>query len=856
MRHGICRLLGRGALLAAAFFVWTGAQGCRKGEKRGRERPSDARKTRKVWGWPKPRVAWRTPHDGYLYPVALAAGRVVAAVGNRQRLPRRLVAVEAANGKIAWETKPLLAPALVRRAAPWGMCWTVAEAGGKAVFAYQRPHGRVTALDVATGSRLWTVEAEHGAAATKDGVAVSDGKTLRVLEPASGRTLLSLDLSLPALGAGDRKVATGLKKKTCLQGLGRLVIVNRRDGGEVQALAPAEGKLAWRAWEEGELGRHVLRLPVSGKVLLVPTAYADPEHLSVFWMLPPQGPEARPRWHAALPARVQRKWVWRLGRTILVLGRDEARRWYVVRLQEKTGRELSRVQVPSVQDCVLAGGRLACRSGGRVFGIEPASGKVAWDVTVGSGRDRLRTIRAAGRLVLAVTASKVVALDSGKVAWNWKKRLGEARVSVWEVPGAAGDLVFLVVRTRKEEPRQDRLHLLALRQGAVAWQRVLGRVFSRKRPRSVKAGDVEVKPAVVLTKAQDGSDVLFVAAGKNLFLLDPLTGKPKRGFSLPGDPKRHTVLLARSGDALLLDRGGLLLAASASQGRLLWRAFVKHADLTFFGGKEAFFVDTEGTVRWVGDRRKGGGLSKAVAKVIAGGTVAFADAHRLFVRTDRNVLVVDRSTGRVLRKFRPRTYFYRLGNLLFGLERRIRPAEKLGAYVALDVETGRRLWKQVVHAKGGQAELPAPVVVERRWPVAWVRAAGPVFVTTDTLGQCVVAMKVSDGTLAWTVCFDRVLGEPTYARGYLFVVARGRPHAPGQAADSVRSPGAKTAEGLFAIRVRDGQARLVYTPPEDRRVRLGSVPPTAKGLLVAVEAPARRRLRHRNNEFVGLKLWP
>ncbi len=853
-------LLGLSAISLLAMFQLAGCSKSKTGKKQGAEGKA-GNAGAKSRSWPAPKQVWRLDQTSLVAPLELVGNVVVAARYSRSRLPRHLLGIDESSGKVLWETKTLLAPALVRRASPWGMCWAKAEVGGRLIFAYQRPRGRVTALDARTGDRLWTAPSEHGVAFVPAGMALSDGKTIEFVDPLTGRKRLSLDLSLPALGGGAQGVASGLKKKTCLQALGKLVLVTRRDGGELQAIDPQSGKLAWRFSEPESLGRHVLKLPLSGNKLFLPVGYPDPRRLTVLmaWKSPVLG--GKPFWVHAFGGKTFRRWVWTTGESVLALYEDGAKRRFLVRLQRETGKPVYRVQIPSVRDCVLSEGRLACESAGKILVYRVSDGKEAWQASVGTRRDRLRKIAWAGSNLVAVTAGKMVALDgkTGKAVWSRPKKLrlestGAVPVRVVSVLGESGGLIFTALRTRQEEARLDRIYLVAFSGEKVAWKRRLGPVPPRTRPNRINANDVDLKLPLVFSQ-ENGKPRIFSAVGGNAVLLDGATGKVLRGFTLPGRKDRPTVMYDLVGSQALLERGGMMMAMDAREAKILWRKAVGMAEVTHFGQGEAFFVDAKGEVSWIGGpgRTK---LPSALSKLLAArnAKVAFASGSFLFARTPKNVLVVRRD-GTVVDKLRRTGTFFSQGGLIFGLQRRLKHPEVIGAYVALDAATGKVLWRKKVHVHAQQGELPAPVLVERRWPVAWTRQAGDVFVTTDALGRCLVAVEAGTGARRWVLCFDRIAGPPAVASGYLLLAARGRPHGPQDATSSVRgNAGASSEASLYAVQLSSGKAVRLADPPAGHKIVFGSFQPDRKGFFVYANAPSGRR--QKGVSLLGVALWP
>jgi len=841
---------------------WTWA-GCSKGGKTSKGHKGKTGVTKvAVKDWPKAKVVWRQAHAGRLRPLASIGKVGIVEVSTRGRVPRGLYALDLGSGKKMWEAPALIAPALVRRGVPWGLSWAVDQVGAKTVFAYQRRRDRVTALDAQTGTRLWTVVSRHGVARVSGKMAVSDGQGLELLDPVSGTRTRSMDLTQVALGAGHGGVRTGLKSKTVLDGIEGKILVTRRDGGELQMIDPKAGRLAWRFFVKNELGRHVMHLPWVDRVLLVPTGYADPQRITVLvaWKSAGQAGSdvGRPAWKAALEGKTLRRWIWPDGTHLVVLTTDAGKRRWLVTLDRNTGKQLSMVQVPSVRECSRMTGGLVCRSGGQVMALAYANGALSWQQSVGSRRDRLRTVQAAGSHVVAVTGSKIWVLDAatGKATWRMPKLLDGVRISVKAVVGEAQGRIVLVVRTHQPQPNLDRFYLIGLDPAgrSIVWKLRLGKPSPDRRAKRAGAGEVDLKVPVVLggTKSKR---LVFSAVGKNIRLIRPTDGKILREFGQPGRPDRRTALFSVSGQTALLERGNLLMAVALSDARILWRRAVKNQDVTHFGSGQVFLVDAAGKVTY------GAGPGSKLAKPVAGalaknqGPVAFADARRLMVRTDRNLLVLDRAAGTVLAKLRRTSTLFSLDDqMVIGIQHRYKPAEYVGSYIGLDRSTGKVLWRKDVHRKetGG---LPSPVLRERRWPVAWVRAAGRFFVTTDEVGQCVVAIAAKDGKSPWTVCFDRLVGTPVVASGYLFVAATGEPHGEGQAASSVRQvPGSRRkGSRLFAIRLSDGTARVIMAPGQGKGLELGSFQPTTDGLVLVTEAPL--KLGYRDNEVVALRLW-
>jgi outer membrane protein assembly factor BamB len=695
---------------------------------------------------------------------------------------------------------------------------------------------------------------------------VSNGLTLRVLHPAKGSSVRTTDLSRPTAGGSKDGLRAGLKRSTMLQSLGDgRVLVTRRDGGEIQCLDPFEGEVVWKYAPDGALSRRVLELPVAGKRLLVPLGYPDPRRVTVLTEWGAELDGSKPLWTTELDGKTNGRRVWLFGDEIVARLEGPAGRQFLARLDADSGRLLSKAHIPAVKECMPGWSRnLYCRSGGQVLAFDPRTGRRLWHQGVGTGRDRLHRIWAFDKWVAAVTANRIwlIEADTGRAAWRigkvFKTSQGDkVRALVSDVLGEVGGRVLLVLNGRVVEKDHRRIFLAAvgLGKGKPEYLTRLGPPGPSRRARRVGHGYEQLDVPVKLA-SRAGDEVVFSAVGLYSRLIDPKTGARIKDSRQPGEKDAPTSLIEATEGVAFLERSDLMTAVDMTTLETLWKLPVPDLEPTHFGPEGVFLTNGKGKVVWMtraGRKKLSAPAEETVAEQRA--VVQHAGSKGLAIRVGDQTHFVEKSTGEVTVKTKRINVFVKKGSRLFGLQRDHRPAEKTGAYVALDVETGKRLWKKEVSRQ--LSPLPAPVLAERRWPVAWVRGAGDTFVTTDTLGRCVIALQSSDGAVRWTVCFDRLIGPPIAARGYLFVAAEGpardlrsKKGEPGEA-----HTGDKDA--IHAIRIRDGKSRRVYVPKNEAHIRFGQARPfedSAGNLfLLAVEAPTRLALKE--NEIVAISLW-
>jgi outer membrane protein assembly factor BamB len=640
---------------------------------------------------------------------------------------------------------------------------------------------------------------------------------------------------------------------------GRFLIA-RDDGGEVQSLDGSTGKLAWRFSVEGELGERVLELPRSGGTLLVPAVFPEKTRAAEIAAWKRGTVDGEPLWRVTIEGLVRRKWIKQNSERLLLRATEKSDREYLVRLDRDSGEKLSRVQIPDIKHCVPGPADVYfCRSATSILALETPGGELVWESDLGSSRKRVHSVWWAGKWVAAESASKLYLLDakSGEKVSSFPKKLDGARIDINDVLGPQGHQVYLVVKTFQESARLDRRYLVAIdgRTGKKVYEKRLGIPTSGRRDHRVRYDERDLGvPVIYLEPDGEKPARIFSAVGRLVRLINASDGEIVREFGMPGGKKRPTGLLSEDKGVALVERGKLLIAIDIEEARVLWRKHVPSQEVIHHHGREAFLEDIRGNLEWVspaGSKPLPATLTKTMRSERP--DLALANEGLFIARSGKKALFVDRETGKVENEIEGRWIFFYQGDLILGM-RQLRRGGKPGVYVGLDIETGKTRWKRSVATEARSGTLPPTFSRERRWPVNWMAGAGGRFLITDSAGRCVTALDSGDGETVWTVCFSKLTGPPLSARGYLLVPARGPAT---MLAEGVAGPAGETSKkngdrsALYAVRLRDGRVRRIFTGPEGKSLHLGTARPTSNGLLLATLSDPSSKM----DELAALRLW-
>lgn len=850
--------------------------------------------------WPAPKVIWQTPYKGAVLPLA-ATPDTALAVSYRVRrhwaAPRRLAGFRLDDGRKRWETRK--APKMMRRTAPWSISHAVHCHKKRCVLVYQRSRDRVRAIDTKTGDARWRDESEHGVALCADEVALAADKHLRLLHPETGKVVRTVDLADPKTGGRANGVMTALQEKSgvhCPPAAPHRFLIARDDGGQIQSLDTTTGKLVWRFDVEGDTGEHLFSLPHAEDTILVPTLFPDTTRAAELAAWPVTTQQAKPAWRLEIEGRVRTKWIKRNSDRILLRASTESDREFLVRLERRTGKRLSRVQIPDIKHCVPGGKNVYyCRGPYAILALATPDGDLLWKSALGPKRRRVHSVWSVGPWVAAETAAKLWLLDAktGKPVSHFPKKLGSARIDINAVLGPDDDRLYLVVKTFQATAALDRRYLLSIdgRTGKILYQKRLGRPTPSTRESRIryKERDLGV-PVLYLPAANEPKPTpprIFSAVGRLIRLINGADGKVIREFGMPGEKDRPTGLLSTNDGVAIVERGDLMMAVDIDEARLLWRKFAPQQELILHHGPEAFLEDGRGRLEWIspkGAKPLPESLRKAMGSERP--DLAMATEHLFIARAGKKAHFIDRQTGKMVGELAGHWVFIRQDDFVLGI-RQLRREGKNGRYSGLHSKTGKVRWKRTVSepqrktrpnsaaaATADTKTVPPVFAHERRWPVNWMHGATTakhpqakgVFLITDAVGRCVFALDGASGKNKWTACFGKLTGPPQSARGYLFLTARSpaRSYSPADpaptppvAADpkSKRPPAdANDRAHLYAIRLHDGRIKKIFFAPEGKNIKLGMAPPSPEGLLLCtLESAGNKKGK---DELVALELWP
>ena len=853
-------------LMTVSVFFMAAGGGCRKKDVTS-DTPDAPEEEKESRSWPKAETAWKVSMEGRLWPLCRLGDIAVLVSSTGEELvgePEKLKAVRTTDGTGIWETEALLAPALVRTISPWSFSFATSESEEKKVVAYLRNEGQVTALDAETGDRLWTKHSRHGVASLGTSMVISDGKTLDLVDPVTGKETLSLDLSKEELGASSHGLASGLEPRTILQTFNSKVMITRADGGELQALDPHEGKLVWRYSHPDTLSRRLLWLPSTEDRFLLPAGYPNPRDFTRVAAWDERFSSLDPKWDVSLAGKGILEDFWEIGDGVLFRSEGTAGRQFVVRVEKESGERKPMQPISAVDSCKSSGERLVCRAGADVVSLEAMDGMEMWRKKVGSRRDRLFRVWALDRWIVPVTAFHVFVLDSstGEEVWKKKKLHEGGRYIVRDSFERKGGGLILIVETTgsaKTDRRENVLLALNAKDGKVEYSMMLGEAAPTRRKMRVGSGWKSVGVPFGFIREKDK---VFSGIGGRFRLIRAGDGEVVREYRHPGSGRMEgggeggAVLKDVRGNIAYIEAGDQLIAVHMPTATISWRENVRSKEVTLFRENEVFWIDENGGVGNF-SAADGPRLLSDVSAIIEkhSGRIVGASDSVLIVRTSNSLLFLDRMTGKTRKTMDGPMEFIRGDGTVYGIAHEKKVAEKAGLYAALEKSTGKTLWENEVAFKSSPDALPAPVLVEQRWPVSWIRGASGMFITTDTMGRCVISIDARTGKRKWDICFESLTGPPVTAHGYLLLTAKGHPSKDARDVHHEVGSGANLAPGgsLFAVRLKDGKLRLLLRSDEGRQLMIGHIPPGDDGRLLMVDAPVETDTE--DNRLLSIDLW-
>ena len=884
------------ALFTSITIFSLSVGGCKKKKKEASTEKAD-KATKEIIPWPSPKLLWKSPFSGTVRPLEIHRDKALALsyrVKRHWAAPSRVVAFNLKTGKLLWDERK--APNMMVRTAPWSVSYGISCAEERCFLAYQRQNSWVYGLDLSTGDAIWRERGAHGVGVVDEGFVVSQETRLSIRGADTGRELRHIDLSDPKTGALPNGVKSALTEGTVVQVLDQGYLITREDGGELQLLDKKSGKLKWRFRQKGELGDRILNLPMADEKLLVPAVFPDKERGAELASWPMDTTSTKPTWRLSLNGRVRGSGIKGNKESILLRAAEKGDRDFLVRVDRKTGKKLSRVQMPGVRHCVPGPpNKYICRTGNDISTFESSTGKLLWKNNLGSERKRVQSVWWAGQWVAAETADKlwILSTEDGKKVTTYKKELKDARINVNAVLAPTGDILPLVVRTFQEYERLDRRYLVGLntKTGESAYEIRLGIPSRSRRDNRISYRERRLGVPVLFVEPteKEKEPRIFSASGNTVRLIKAADGEKLKEFKMPGDDKRSTALISENNGVVLVEHGELMLAIDINKATILWRKHVGSQEALLQNGGEALLKDDRGEHQLL-SQKGAEPLPKELLEHLGYRryVVAYMTDKFFIVRSGGKVEFFNRERKEITGSLDGNWYFYGERDNMLAV-RHVQRKGGGGTFVGIDIEKGKPSWKREPGENPEVDPVPEPVRRERQWPVNWIRSvptletikgAEGAFIMTDSSGKCVVAIEPESGKLRWTLCFGKLTGLPVFAKGYILLAAHGpamkrKGLNPSQKSstknhkaksednktkDIQDSSKAKTDEEkppegsqLYAVKVSTGKPKLVYTAPPGWEVFLGTAKPDSEDRLLITLAPLGKTTK--KDHLAALSLW-
>ncbi len=598
----------------------------------------------------------------------------------------------------------------------------------------------------------------------------------------------------------------------------------RTQDGALRVISCGQGKELWRYADPLDRKNWSVDLPVSRDVVLVSTLMPPFLPRTEVHGLPGAGPVTLP---GSLQAQVPASFTGGVATFVTTEGLNLVT---LTGVEAATGEISWKVELPIVP-CTRTESFHVCRNGKNVFAIDLVSGKKTLDQELASAP---RFITAQGDHVVAVGADggyTVLDMRQNRVVWSGTIEIKTAPVELVQVALARPDRIALVLRTLwPDRPHLERLYLHSFSPAAPDLppvQKQLGKPYEMKVPARVGDGDRElVFPAWV----HDGR--LYTAVEGLFQVVDPVRGTTSDAFTLPGKGP-VSLRRVRSDGSALLERDDRLILVKA-KGGIAWTAPLKDREVRLVTSKTVVTVGANDVAVWSLDDGQPG---PAAAGLKGQPAIRAADATRVFFHVPDGHHVLENGEVKKVKEFP--SHSAHPGDLDWLLYAKNEAPPGKGAWAALDLASGRLLWRKVVtktpELVGGAKELGEIEPREASFhPASWVRASAEGFWIPDPSHRCLYLINPQDGQVAWVRCAQRLGGPPAFTADgqWMLLPAAGPWHEPGQPIPE-GAPIEKTLN-LVALHLRDRHTRVLYTPPENHSVALPIAPPAGPQLLITV----------------------
>lgn len=709
---------------------------------------------------------------------------------------------------------------------------------------------RVEGLDLATGAKRWQIRAVGGVARSGQRLAVAHWDGVWLVNPADGKEVRRMALHDPRSGAPGNGLMDELKPGTLLLGLPKGLLVTRRHGGALQALDGETLAGRWLHAPEKTLPGRPDRLAVGASTLLVPQLYPDREEQTTLGAWTAGERSAKPRWQTVLPGRASRRLIFVTPQHVVGVSRTLAKRSLLWRIDRKTGQLLDARPLPMPHFCFLGEGVLACKRRGSIDAHDLATLRRSWSYVPPKGRN-VRSVRQAdGLLVMEVGRQLLVRrMGTGAQLFSVKRRLGGHDFRVVAALGVSHGRLLVAAHLTEESPWGDRLQLLSLElsSGKIVLNQRLGRYPRPNAKVSVEEPDKPVGQLPVLLVRARGKrpDRVFSLFDKTFQVLHATTGKSLFARLVPGKTGVSTLLLHRDGDLAVFRRGQTLFTVNTAADRVEFQVSLWRTKLRLAEGHRAFLRGRRGRLE-LGPKRAPDPVARGVATVNREGCrVRLAEQGRWFCQSAKKLLVLDSRSGVVGAQLDRASNVFRSGDLVLTTHPSSHRSTRPGAWVGLDLATGKERWR--VEAPKDKGPLPAVFPREQPSPARWSHASRKLFLVTTSDGQCIRAVDQVTGKKAFATCIGTLSEPPLPAGRFLLLTARPL----GAASEGAPKP--EPEQNLYALDLTTGQARLVFRPGAGQRLVLGSAG-VQDGVLYCSIRPVRGA--YTRNEVVAIRLFP
>jgi hypothetical protein len=599
----------------------------------------------------------------------------------------------------------------------------------------------------------------------------------------------------------------------------------RTQDGALRLVSCSQGKELWRYADPLDRKNWSVDLPVSQGVVLVSTLMPPFLPRTEVHGLPGAGP-------VTLPGSLQAQWPVSFTGGIATFVTTEGLNLVTLTgVEAATGEVSWKVELPIVP-CTRTESFHVCRNGKNVFAIDLVTGKKTLDQELASAP---RFITARDDHVVALGSDggfTVLDMRQNTVTWSGTIEIKTAPVELVQFALARPDRVALVLRTLwPDRPHLERLYLHSFSPAEpekAPVQKQLGKPYEMKVPARVGDGEREL---VFPSWVHDGR--LYTAVEGLFQVVDPARGTTSEAFGLPGKGP-VSLRRVRSDGAALLERDDRLMLVKA-KGGIAWSVPLKDREVRLVTSKTVVTVGANDVAVW--SLEDGQPLGPGATGLKGLPAIRAADATRVFFHVPDGHHLLENGEVKKVKEFPQHSAHP--GDLDWLLYSKNEAPPGKGAWAALELESGRSLWRKVVtktpELVGGAKELGEIEPREASFhPASWVRASAEGFWIPDPSHRCLYLIRPQDGQVAWVRCAQRLGGPPAFTADgqWMLLPAAGPWHEPGQPIPE-GTPIEKTLS-LVALHLRDRHTRVLYTPPENHSVALPIAPPAGPQLLITV----------------------